>query len=96
MARRRTGTGIGVVSRRVIDHTTTGRAIPIVHDRTRLMDATTRTRTAAKDRRGVRAPEPSRECAAETTSAQTRPTTASAELTRLSIRPARESPRAAG
>jgi hypothetical protein len=84
------------VSRRVIDHTISGRAIFIVRATTRLTDATTRTTMAANDRRGVRSPEPSRERAAETTSAQTRPTTASAELTREMIRPTRESPRAAG
>jgi hypothetical protein len=80
----------------VIDHTTSGRAIPIVRATARLTDATTRTKMAANDRSGVRSPEPSRERAAETTSAQTRPTTASAELTREMIRPTRESPRVAG
>ena len=60
------------------------------------MDAKARVRTTANDRRGVRSPEPSRECAAETTSALTRPTTASAVLARDIIRLVRESPRATG
>jgi hypothetical protein len=94
--RRRTETGSDVVARRVIVHTPSGRTVLITLDTTRLSDATTRARTAANDRRSVRSPELSRDCAAETTSALARPKTASTEPTRDTIRSGRESPRAAG
>ena len=75
---------------RVIDHARAGRTIRIVRAEVRRSDARAKTRRVANDRSSVRSPEANRERAADTTSAPTRPTTASAELTRGIIRPGRD------